>query len=432
MSICQVAKVIYAPHKAFKEIIQNPRYLGPILILILFAIANSGFMCAVATKTYVEKILPAGTYEKRDEWTENATLWKTNGMSPIENDTDCIKGDYYEIFGIVYYIYGEKSIEFQAVSSSQIWIQLNISSTPINCSGTESYQNLTFRMKIIDVETPSNVSLYLFSTNPEDNFYYNLTSQFDAVNVWKNITVAIGPESQGWKNNTVNADWSNITGLRLDFTWQNESNITLLVDGLFFHGVYKSLIETDGAYLFIFPISAVMQFIIQWFILGCTLYVVPKIFKVKTVWKPWLIVAGFALIAVVIQQIIFTAIHFSWSNLYISLKTLGKVPGETEEAYLQNLMSLVTILWVVDRVVWVWIIALCAVAFKFTFEISWLKSFLVAVPSYLLYVLLLWLLVQGAVIFLFEWELIVILFVVAVCMISGPILSRRTMENKSN
>jgi hypothetical protein len=36
MSMREVFRILYAPHKAFKEIIQNPKYVGPILVMILF------------------------------------------------------------------------------------------------------------------------------------------------------------------------------------------------------------------------------------------------------------------------------------------------------------------------------------------------------------------------------------------------------------
>jgi hypothetical protein len=388
MSAREVAKIIYAPHKAFKEIIQNPRYLGPILILLLFVTANFGWGYVQLSKMYSDQTVPDPS--ELDKWTEETAFWNSNASITL-NDSDYISGAYY----------GNKSIEFKAVSSSQIWIQLNISSSPVNCSGAHGYQNLTFRIKMVDVETsPSNVSLYLFSTNPEDNFCYDLTEKLnatDAINVWNNITVHIGPESQGWKKSTVNADWSNIGGLGLNFTWLSEPNITLLIDGLFFHGLYQPLIEINSSYLITFPISAFMQFIIQWVLLGGTLYLVPKIFKLNTVWKTWLIVAGFALVALFIQIIVFTAVSLAWPDFFISLKYLGGVSGEWQEAYTQTFSPFFTVIWYIDKVVWVWIIALCAIALKLVFEISWPKSFLVAVPSYLLYILVLLFLIPGAV-----------------------------------
>jgi hypothetical protein len=415
-----IFKLIYAPHKAFKEIIQKPRYLGPLIIMVIFVIANSGFYYVWFSKNYNDQTVPDRS--EFDKWTENSAFWSSNAPI-IKNNTDnYVNGTYC----------GYQSVEFQANSITHIWMQLNITDS-INCSGEQGYKNLTFSVKMVGVEKPSNASLYLFSTNFGNNFYYNLTGQLDVVDDWNIITVAIGPESHEWKSNTVNADWSNIIGLMLDFTWENESDVTLLIDGLFFHGLYKPLIETDSSYLFVLPISTVMQFAFQWVILGFMLYLVPKFFKFKTVFRTWLIVAGFALIAIVIQTIAFTVASFLWPNLYGSLQSLGGIPGEPEEAYMQSLVSLVTVFWCVDKVIWVWIIVLCAIAFKTAFEISWLKSFLIAVPSYLLYVLMLLMLGVGAVIVLYEWELMVILFAVIACIASGYAIRRKTIETtKSN
>ena len=37
-----VLKVLYAPHKVFKQVIQNPKYWGPILVFIIFIVARRG------------------------------------------------------------------------------------------------------------------------------------------------------------------------------------------------------------------------------------------------------------------------------------------------------------------------------------------------------------------------------------------------------
>ena len=34
--INDILKVIYAPHKVFKDIVANPKYLGAVLVLVLF------------------------------------------------------------------------------------------------------------------------------------------------------------------------------------------------------------------------------------------------------------------------------------------------------------------------------------------------------------------------------------------------------------
>ena len=369
-----IFKVIYSPFKAFKGIIQNPKYLGVIVILILFTVANMAFVYTVISKTYVEQTLP--TAEQLDKWTENSTLWMSGpGVIVGENDSDYIKGTYY----------GNKSIEISTVNSTQIWMQLS-DIGPINCLGIDGYKNLSLRVKVTSPEVkPENVTIYLFSATFSDYFYYNLTENFSdfTYNIWNNLTVPLG--SDGWLSND-HANWGNITGLKLEFTWLDDSNITLLVDGLFFRGVFNSLMESAGySYLISYSLSSSMRFIIEWFFLGGILYIMTKAFGAKTIWKILLITIGFALITIFVQTTINVATYATLPNLYYPLELTGGVNGESEIAYKKILEET----WLVSQIssyvqigVYVWTIALCALATRLLTELSWTKSFLVAAVAY--------------------------------------------------
>jgi hypothetical protein len=387
-----IFKVIYAPQKALNEIIQNPKYIGPVMIMILFTVANVGFGYVLLSKSYVDQTIPNSS--EFDKWTEDTNFWNSNATI-ILNTHDYINGSYY----------GNKSIEFFSVASSQIWMQLNMSDS-LNCSGSEGYKSLSFRLKQIEPSTkPSNVSLYLLSAKPQYNFYHNLTNESNKTDLWNKITVSLGPESEDWQPSNTNADWSNITGLKFEFTWPTESNITLLIDGLFFHGFYKSAIDSVGGFLISLgnpysPINTFMQFAVQWVILGGLLYIIPKMFGVKTVWKPLLIVAGFVLITYFIRMIVFTVVFVASPEIRYSLEYLGGVPGEWETASAQVFQAMsisYQILWYIDKLVWVWTIALCAIALRLMFTISWAKSFIISTSSYLFYIILLLFLAPGAV-----------------------------------
>jgi len=365
-----IFKVIYAPHKAFKEIIQNPKYIGPILIMILFIIANVGFVYAAITKTYVEQTLP--TASKLDEWTENSTLWTP---TPTVNYNDYINGTYY----------GNKSIEFSIVNSMQVSMQL-IDIGPINCSGQDGYKSMSIRMKWTSPDDePNNVILYLFSSSQSDYFYYDLTENFTSSynNVWNNLTMPL--ESEQWSNSGADARWNNINGLKFEFTWLNNSDITILIDGLFFRGVFESLAENASSYMLNFSLSAFMQFTIKWVLLSGILYIMSKAFGAKTVWKPLLVLVGFALITLFVQTIINATTYATSPTLYYPLELIGGVSGESDIAYNKILEET----WLVSQVtsyvqiaVWVWTIALCAVALRLLVEFSWAKSFLVSTVAY--------------------------------------------------
>lgn len=369
-----IFKVIYAPREAFKEIIQNPKYIGPILIMILFTVANMGYFYTIVSKTYVEQTLP--TAEQLDRWTENSTLWTgALDVAVKDNFVDYINGTYY----------GNRSIEFSIVNGTQIWMKLNDTGS-INCSGPDGYKNLYLRIKWTSPEVnPENVTIYLFSAASSDYFRYNLTEEFSnsTSNVWNNLTIPLATES--WLNNSADANWGNIRGLKLEFAWLNNSNITLLVDGLFFGGIFKSQAENATSYMLNFSIVSFMQFTIRWVFLGGLLYIMTKAFKAKTVWRPLLILVGFALITMFVQAVINVAAFSTLPRLDYPLEFLGGVKGETENAYnkiMEKTLLVSQISGYIQIAIIFWTIALCAIATRLLTEFSWSKSFLVATVAY--------------------------------------------------
>ena len=369
-----IFKVIYAPREAFKEIIQNPKYIGPILIMILFTVANMGYFYTIVSKTYVEQTLP--TAEQLDRWTENSTFWTgAPNVTVKENFVDYINGTYY----------GNRSIEFSIVNSTQISMQLN-DIGPINCSGQDGYKNLYLRIKRTSPDDPpKNATIYLLSATSSDYFYYNLTERFsNSTNkVWNNLTIPLATKS--WLNNSADANWGNVTGLKLEFAWLNNSNITLLVDGLFFGGIFKSQAENATSYMLNFSIVSFMQFTIRWVFLGGLLYIMTKAFKAKTVWRPLLILVGFALITMFVQAVINVAAFSTLPTLYYPLEFLGGVKGETENAYnkiMEKTLLVSQISGYIQIAIIFWTIALCAIATRLLTEFSWSKSFLVATVAY--------------------------------------------------
>ncbi len=385
-----IFEILYAPSKALKEVVKNPRYIGPIIVMVLFVIANLGFGYALLSKTYLDQTMP--TSSDMDKWTENASYWDSNALITT-NTQDFISGIYY----------GNKSIEFSLNSTTHVWMELNLTE-PLNCSGPEGYKNMTFRVKILEPQNLPNVSLYLLSSIKRDYFYQNITDKINDIDNWNNVTLSLG-QMQEWTSSSDNADWGNITGLKLEFKWRSEANTTLLIDGLFFHGVYKSGIEVAGDLLVglgnpYSPINAFMQFTIQWVLLGGVLYLIPKMFGVKTVWKPLLVAAGIILMTYFIRMVVFAGVYMASPEVHYSLAYLGGVPGEWEEAY--NKISQATglyyeALWYFDKVIWAWVIALCAITIRLISEMSWVKSFIASISSYLLYVILVLFLTPSAV-----------------------------------
>lgn len=365
-------KVIYSPFKAFKEIIENPKYVGPILIMILFVMANMGFVYVVVSKTYVEQTLP--TASQLDEWTENRTLWTP---TPKVNYDDCINGTYY----------GNRSIEFSIVNGTLIWMQLN-GIEPVNCSGVEGYKNMSFRIKLICLTTTKleNASLFLYSSSA-DYFHYDLTNHLTPFNntIWNNVTIPTGPESKPWWEGTTQADWSNITRLRFEFQLPENTDMTVRIDGLFFRGFFKSELENAPIYMFNYLLFAFVQFTIKWGILSGMLYIMSKAFGNKPVWRLLVILVGFASITLFVQAVINTVTYAAAPARYCSLEFLSGVKGEYEIAYtriLEEALLLSVVNNCVQIAIYVWTIALCSIALRLLAEVSWTKSFLIATVAY--------------------------------------------------
>jgi hypothetical protein len=369
-----ILKVIYAPHKAFKGIIQNPKYLGPTLIVILFIAASMGSTYAAISKTCIEKTLPDG--KLLDEWTENRTLWTSN--AGIAESNDSMNGSYY----------GNKSIAFSITNNTEVWAQLK-DIGPVNCSGPDGYSKLSFRIKWTNPEVkPANATIQLLSTISSEYFSYNLTGALPnfTYNVWNNLTLPL--ISDGWSNSSSAASWDNITGLKLDFAWVDSSNITLVVDGVFFRGNFNSLLESAAtAFLVNYAFMAFTQILLVWVILTGLIYLMGRGLGGSVLWKPVLIVIGFTLVPMVIQSLVNTAAYLSSPTVHYPLELIGGVSGESDIAFnaiLEQTWLTSQIMRYTQVAVYVWTIALCSLAVRVLTGFGWAKSFLIGAAAYLI------------------------------------------------
>jgi len=375
LPVTDILKVIYAPHKVFKEIIQNPRYLGPFILLIIFVVAQVGSSYVVASRSYIEQTLP--TVDQKNVWTENATLWQaTSGVIITNNYADFINGTYY----------GSSSIEFAVNDSKNIQMALKDLDGSVNC-GADGFKNISLRVKIVTPDIkPENVSLYLYSLSDSNFFYYDLTKAFSssAVNVWNNITIPVG--SGDWLSSNTAASWENITSLKMDFAWPSNSSIDLRIDGLFFRGNFKSPLEIYGSsYFASSALNAVTPFIFQWLLLTGLMYVIIKGLKGSVVWKPLMVAVGFALVAMVVQALILIVTYATLPNLYYPLEVLAGVPREFDVAYqvILNAIATVTLIGgIVQIAVYVWTVALGAIITRAITAFGWLKSILVSAAAF--------------------------------------------------
>ena len=403
MPLTDILKVFYAPHKVFKDIIQNPKYLGAIIVLLLFVAAETGYYYVYGSKYYPEQTIP--TENVGDVWATNATLWQANsGVIILNNYADFINSTAPVSGGQPYF--GSSSLDFVASNSSNIQARLSKWNGQVNC-GTDGFKNISLRIKLVTPDIkPENVTLLLYSMSDSNFFSYDLTSLIasGAINVWNNITVPVG--SGDWVSSNTAASWENITSLKLDFKWPANSSVDLRVGGLFFRGIFKNVVESYGVeyLLFNFALSSSTHFILQWFLLTALMFVIIKGLKGSVVWKTLMVAVGFALVTQVIQAVVFLATYASLPNLYLQLEAFASVPGELNTAMptaiLDTLTTINLIQSVVTIIVFVWTIALGAIVTRAITSTStapvtegtppaiqqfgWMKCILVSGASFLL------------------------------------------------
>ncbi len=367
MPLEDLLKVLYAPQEAFKKITENPKYLIPIVMLLLFVLAQLGASYVVSTKQYFEQTQPIG--QNGDIWTENATFWTANqGVTISNNYSDFINATNNNLINGPHY--GNSSIQFAIPNSTQLTANMNSLGQSVNC-GASGFKSLSFRIEMAAPDAkPTNVSLYLYSLG-SSNFYYDLTGAFSnsTINVWNNITIPVG--SGNWISSGQLANWQNITGLGIAFTWSSSSNINLRIDGLFFRGIYQNVNDiAGGASITDYASNAlnfVTQFVIQWLALTGVIYATIKWLKGTVTWKPVMVAVGFALIIAVIQAFVTLATYTALPNLNYPLELLSGVPGEVDVASKAITDATITVLqadFYIKIAAFFWTSALCALIFR--------------------------------------------------------------------
>ncbi|MCX8153911.1 MAG: hypothetical protein N3E52_05715, partial [Candidatus Bathyarchaeota archaeon] len=343
--------------KAFKEIVQKTSYFGPIFLLTLFVIAQIGSSYVVASRSYFELTAPqtAPLILQGDLWTDNAEFWKANeGVAVRNNTADYINSSY-----------ATASIELTARNVSNVWMEIRFNGT-VNC-GASGFKNVSFRVKQLEPTSlkPAKVSIYLSSLS-DSSFHYDLTNTFQAsdVNVWVNITLPVDVDQAGWSASDAVANWENITGLKLEFTWANRTDVVLLIDQLFFKGDYELLLDLYGvSYFANVALTSIAPFLFEWLLLTGLIYVMIKGLNGNVIWRPLMIAVGFALVVIVIQAFILAIVYTALPNLYYPLELLAGAPAESEaarQALLNSISFVSSVGGIVQIIVYVWIIALVA------------------------------------------------------------------------
>jgi hypothetical protein len=381
LAVKDILRVLYEPHKVFKDIIKDPSYLGPMILLIIFVLAQIAGSYVVASRSYVEQTMPTG--DLGDDWTTNFQDWtSTPGVNISNNTVDFINSSLY---------YGPSSIEFEGSNLDLIVMELASFGDSVNC-GPEGFSNVSLRLKIISPDyNPTSARMTLYSLD-DSSFVYDLSDEIENdLGEWTNLTLPVG--FGDWTSSGNEAVWENITGIKLEFSWSINSTINILVDGLFFRGDFRGPIELFGiSYFASTAINAVAPFLFQWLLLTGFMYLLIKALKKEALWRTLMVTVGYSLIMLVIQGIFLVVVYSYLPDVFYSLEVLAGTPGEFEVAYqviLDKISFVSNIGTAIQLVIYGWIIGLGVFITRAITELGWMKSLLVSGASLLLTIIIL-------------------------------------------
>ena len=389
MFATDILKVLYAPHKAFKQIVENPKYWGAIAIFVIFIALQTGYVFAQSEKIYYEQTFPSASTTALSAWTDNATLWQVSpsGATITSNSVDTLNNTYY----------GNSSLQFAASDTDSISMALS-SFDSVRC-GPDSYQNLSMRIQIAEPSaTPTSVTLTLYSLSDSNYFRYDLTSSFSgsAADVWNNITVPVGPDAANWQS-TGDATWENITSLKLDFTFSENSDVTIRVQGLFFRGLYQTFMQINST-LFIVSIlqQVIFQFVFEWLLLTGIMYIIIKVLKGNVIWKPLFIAVGFALVVLVVSSLLNLASTAALPTIFSPIEYQTALVGEAQiinDALLAQTAIYTTLTAAIAIASYAWTAILGALIVRALIpEFTWAKSIMTSSAAIVVTVVLMGLL----------------------------------------
>ncbi|XHH09195.1 MAG: hypothetical protein ACFCUE_00820 [Candidatus Bathyarchaeia archaeon] len=394
--IKDILGVIYAPHKTFKRIAENPKYLGVAIIIVLFVALQTTYYYNYYSKiNYEQTVPPAG--ELSAFTTANATQWATTqGTTVTQNTADFINQTYY----------GNNSLQFAITNSNNLTATLEQFGYTANC-GSGGFTNLSMNIKQVTPNiAPQSAILTLYTANGTSSYFtLDITSMLTGnLGEWNNLTIPVGTSE--WQS-TNSPDWSQVTGLKLDLTYPAASNITILLQGVFFRGLYQTQIEalSVGTFLGFAAYSVVIQALFQWIILAAVAYLILKGLKATNiVWRPLFIVIGFTLVALVITALIallgslaLPTVYYPYDYPpYASLIYPESYVSGTSIASQATYQSIVaatatytTISTAITVIMYVWQVVLVTFAVKAVSGFSYAKSIATAVGAVILTVLIL-------------------------------------------
>ncbi len=334
MILTDLAEVFYAPQQAFKKIVANPKYLGAIIVFVLFIALSVGFEYSQFGNTNTEQTYPTidqlYTLNNATYTVNSQPVWRSSNNVVITNNFE----DFYNYsiyvagFGLApsdsnayYRAFGNNSLQMAANNTNSITAAIS-NAFNVDCT-VGNFQNLTLFLKQVGPSvTPQNATLTLYSLGDTNFYTYDLTGKLSStanIGQWNNITVPLGPHYESSWISTGNPTWQNITSLTLTLNYGSSQNVILRVGGVFFHGEYLTPVQYNATGILLqFLQLFSLQFLFSWFILTGLIYFICRGLKSTITWKPIFVALGFAMIVMVIRMAINLLATFAMPTIYYS------------------------------------------------------------------------------------------------------------------
>ena len=417
MILDDIPQVVYAPVKAFKKIIENPKYLGAIIILVLFIGVMIGFEYVQFSKTYVENTSP--TVNNLPNFL-NATNWQSILNVTLSNNYNDFYNYSVPVIGIGtnYSLFGNSSLEMDAANLNSLSAALGNTSY-VDCIAPSGFLNLSMTIKqATPAVAPQSATLTLYSVTDTNSYQYSLTSALSNtadIGVWNNITIPLGKTLKGGNKQRLP-----------DMEQHNSSPINLQLPSHLEHNYWSRRLVLPRPIRIANPVqrhrphSGVFRDVLsavhfRLVLLTGFIYLFFKGLKSSVVWKPMFIATGFAMFVMVIRALVNLAVAATLPTLYypydlslgVSFNTYGAIfypPGTVGALTAQsqaifnsinsataNFRFVTSAMFVVG---YIWLGALCTIIVgTLKPEFSMMKRVLISAVSIAVTILLLLLLV---------------------------------------
>ena len=382
-----IFKVIYSPIKAFKEILANPRYIGPILIVIVSLLLTLGTQYVSVSKQNVESIMPSSPVAWTN-MTNPSSMWNSN--APSMNITAV--ATHGEIPA------GNYSVSAFLSNTTTIWLNTTGIGT-INCNQTSGFKILYYKLNYSQ-PTPLNATdakLRLFSEDNDSRYFEHDLLDFGRyINVsgsWIDANITLAPASD-WTP-VGSPSWSSITGMEFILNFSRATPATLQLNEVYFGGKYEPFFAALGATTWLFSTitSSFFNIFLRWLVFAVLLWLTVRVFNPEgSPFRTLLIMVGysFAIMFVYLPLELLSIsqlppLYFAHRIVFpLSAREIAMASTLTSNIYATNWTSKAayTAFIGTEYASYAWMIAMFAIGLRAMRNISWKRSIAVCVVSY--------------------------------------------------